>query len=127
KNGFTSPVMQALTVPDRRIQFAAAEVILNLRPQQPIPGTSLVISILAQALATDGSPKALVMDRDGGRGSMLASLLSHAGYEAQFVPSARAGFELAATNSDFELIWIDANIVDPEISPTIASLRTDPR
>jgi CheY-like chemotaxis protein len=127
RSGVSSPVLKALGMPDRRIQFAAAEVVLSLRPQQPIGGTSQVISILAQALTSGGSAKALVIDPVSRRGTALASLVGQAGYRAIFVTNAREGFAHASASIDFELIFLEANIHDPELSPAIASFRNDPR
>ncbi|MBI3468376.1 MAG: hypothetical protein HY000_35695 [Planctomycetes bacterium] len=125
--GRPSPLVQALTTPDRRIQFAAAEAVLNFRPQKPYPGTSLVVPILARALATEGAPKALLIDYDTTRGTAMSSLLREAGYEAQYASNAREGFTVAAESADFEMIFIEPNIQDPTISPALASFRNDPR
>jgi CheY-like chemotaxis protein len=127
KNGVPSPVLHALSMSDRRIQFAAAEAVLSLGSQQPVAGTTQVITILAQALATDGTPKALVIDANSRRGSTLSTLVSQAGYDSRFVTNAREGFAKAASSIDFDLVLIDANIYDPELSPTLASFRNDPR
>jgi CheY-like chemotaxis protein len=127
KNGVPAAVMNALALGDRRIQFAAAEVILSLRPQDPIPASSQVVSILAQSLASGGNSKALVIDPNLGRGSALAALLSQSGYQTRFVPNAREGFAYAAATIDYDLIFIDANIYDPELTPAIANFRTDAR
>jgi CheY-like chemotaxis protein/tetratricopeptide (TPR) repeat protein len=127
KNGVPSPVLQALALPDRRIQFAAAEVVLSLRPQQAVGGANQVIPILSAALLGDANPKAIVIDPNSERASTLASLVADAGYESQFVRNAREGFARAATATDVELIFMDANIYDPELSPALASFRNDPR
>ncbi len=125
--GRPSPLVQAMTAPDRRIQFAAAEAVLSLRPQQPYPGTTLVAPILARSLVTDGTEKALVVDADNARGSALSSLLREAGYDAQFVTNSREAFTIAAESADFDLIFLDPNIHNPNLSPTLASFRADPR
>ena len=125
--GRPSPVVVALSSPDRRIQFAAAETVLSLKPQQPFPGSSQVVPILARNLVAASAARAVVIDPDNARGSALASLLQEAGYEGQAVPNARDGFTMVAESADYELIFIDPAIHDPNISPAIAQLRADPR
>jgi HEAT repeat protein len=127
QNGRPSAISMALSSPDRRIQFAAAEAALGARPQQPYPGTSLIVPILARSLVAEGPRKAIVIDPDTARGGALASLVQEAGYECQTVPNARHGFAIVAESADYELILIDPKIHDPNLSLTIAQFRSDPR
>lgn len=127
QTGRLSPLAEALATPDFRVQFAAAEAVLSLRPQKPYPGTTQIVPILTRALTTDGVAKAVVIDRSPARGSALASLLGEVGYDAQFVTNGREGFIAAAETADVELVFLDPSIHTPELSPTIATFRGDPR
>jgi CheY-like chemotaxis protein len=85
------------------------------------------MAILTGSLPTGGAPKALIIDPNSVRASSLASVVQQAGYESHFVTNARDGFAQAAASRDFDLIFVDANVYDPELNPTLASLRSDPR
>jgi CheY-like chemotaxis protein len=121
------PLVRALGVPDRRLQFAAADAVLSLRPQHSFPGSSQVILILSRALMSNGSAKALVIDHDTARGTALASLAREAGYEAHYASGAREGFTIVAESADYELVFIEPNIRDPSLSTALNTFRADLR
>lgn len=125
--GAPSPVIRALNMSDRRIQFAAAEAILSLRPEQPPPGAGTVMALLAQALGTEGTPRALIIDPDSSRAGNLTALATEAGYRARFVLNAADGLNQAVTTPDLDAIFIDANVYSPELTPAVAAFRSDPR
>jgi CheY-like chemotaxis protein len=125
--GRASPLILALTAPDRRVQFAAAEAVLSLRPDKPFPGSSQVVTVLARELVGNGAARAMVIDPNSVRAGALSSLLREAGYEAQALPNSAEAFPIIADSADFELIAIDPDIFDPNLSPTLAAFRADPR
>ncbi|GEM_PF-819665 len=125
--GRASPLVLALTAPDRRVQFAAAEAMLSMRPDKPFPGSSQVVTVLARELVGNGTPRAMVIDPNSVRAGALSSLLREAGYEAQALPNSAEAFPIIADSADFELIVVDPDIFDPNLSPTLANFRADPR
>ena len=125
--GRRGAVVAALDHPSLRVQFAAAETILNWDPQQSFAGSGRVVEILARALQSDARANGVVVDPNNSRGSQMATFLSEIGYDAQIVPTGAAGFEAASTKGDMELAVLHLNTIRWDLSPTIANFRADSR
>ncbi len=125
--GRRGAVHAALDHPSQRVQFAAAETILQWDPQQPFPGSHRVVEILARALQADARANGVVIDPNNTRGSTMAGFLIEMGYDAQILPTGAAGFEAAATQGDMELAVLHLNTIRWDLSPTIANFRADSR
>jgi hypothetical protein len=125
--GRRGAVVAALDHSSQRVQFAAAETILQWDPQQSFPGSTRIVEILARALQSDARPNGVVVDPNNTRGSTMATFLSEMGYDAQIVPTGAAGFEAASTKGDMELAVLHLNTIDWDLTPTIANFRADSR
>jgi HEAT repeat protein len=124
-----NPLIEALQAPDRRVQFAAAEALVNLDPRQPFAGSSRVVPVLARFVSSQAAPRALVIDGNGERGSQVSGFLRGLGYNAQAASTGAHGFSLAAESADVELILVDPNLVnDPwRLTDLLANLKADAR
>lgn len=122
-----SQLTRALSHRDQRIQFAAANAILNLMPGRDFAGSTQVIAVLSRALRSDGSVKCLVIDPNSDRANATASLMGDLGYETTVANTGRAGFRIAAEQGDVSLVAVNANTVQWGLSGTIANLRADSR
>ncbi len=125
--GRRGAVLAALDHPSLRVQFAAAETILNWDPQQSFPGSKRVVEILARALQADARANGVVVDPNNTRGSTMATFLNEMGYDAQIVPTGAEGFAAATTQGDMELVVLHLNTIRWDLSPTIANFRADSR
>ncbi len=125
--GRRGAVVAALDHASQRVQFAAAETILQWDPQQPFSGSGRVVQILARALQSDARANGVVVDPNNARGSQMASFLSEMGYDAQILPTGAAGFEAASSKGDVELAILHLNTIQWDLSPTIANFRADSR
>ncbi|WP_169973073.1 HEAT repeat domain-containing protein [Tautonia rosea] len=104
-----SPIVQALSAPDRRVQLAAARAIVTLDPARPFPGSSRVVPSLARSLdSTLAQPQIVVVSGSTSTLTTLASSLRDRGFEPITASSAEEGFLRAA-----ESAGVDAVIVDP--------------
>src|SRR5262249_42596438 len=56
-----SPLVRALSAPNRRVQYAAASALVDLNPSKPFVGANRVIPVLSRFL-TNHDPKALIID-----------------------------------------------------------------
>src|SRR5207249_131000 len=64
-------LVRALNYPDRRVQMAAVEALLNI-PGSPIPGTARrVVEVLRRNLAAQPGPTALVAHPNPDRGNEI--------------------------------------------------------
>lgn len=122
-----SVVVTALDYPDQRVQFAAANAILQIDPTTPFRGAVRVVDILKRSLVTDGKAHAVVGEVSADRGTMLGGMLRELGYEPLVFTSGREAFKAAAERTDVELIILHPNLVRWPLSETLANLRADAR
>lgn len=130
--GPVHPLVRALSAPDRRVQFSAAQAMVGLGLRQPFPGSSQVVPILARFAAGGGSaPRAVVVDVNPNRANTVASTLQALGYEVAPAFDAREGFREATTAADVEVIFIeptDLGVQNPwSAKDLLANLRADAR
>lgn len=125
--GSRGAVVAALDHPSTRVQFAAAETILQWDPTQPFAGSQRVVEVLARALDADAQANGIVIDPNNTRGSQLAQFLKDMGYEAQITPTGADGFTIATTHGDVDLAVLHLNTIRWDLSSTIANFRADSR
>ncbi len=122
-----SSITAALNYPDQRVQFAAASAIVELAPQQPFRRSHRVIQVLQRAINDDGVSHAVVVDADTERAGEIAGVVDQLGYDTVIARTGRAGFQQAANRGDIELIVLQANTIQWDLSQTIANIRADAR
>ena len=123
------PLVEALTAPDRRIQFAAARALVELAPPGPFPGASLVVPALARFLAPYSAPRAVVIDGVVNRANQTAGLLRGRGFEVDVARDGAEGFSLAAEGADVELVLIEPTALQGswDLLEILKNLRADAR
>src|SRR5437016_5707525 len=65
------PLIEALTAPDRRVQFAAAKALVELNPRRAFPGSSRVVPTLARFVTEAPAPKVVVIDGNINRANQV--------------------------------------------------------
>jgi HEAT repeat protein len=124
------PLVEALSAPDRRVQYAAARALVELAPRRPFPGSSRVVPVLSRFVApTPAAAKAVVIDGAINRANQVAGLLKGLGYEPEVAISGDQGFRLASEAADVEVIFLDPTLLqgDWTFVDTLANLRADAR
>lgn len=122
-----SSLLDALNFPNPRVQFAAAMAIMQLNPTSAFPGADRVVAILGRALGDTGQRHALVVHPSLEKSSNIAGLFSQMGYQPLTAPTGREAFKIASSRPDIELILLDYNTIQWDLSQTIANLRADAR
>lgn len=79
--GGSKPLLDALSYPDRRVQYEAALALGAANPVEPFPGADRVTPLLASAIRDASSRFAVVISTSIDRQQALASLLRDEGYE----------------------------------------------
>ena len=122
-----SPVVSALNYPDGRLQFAAANCLMNLGIDGGSTGAGRVVQTLARSLNNSGSRRCLVIDPNEQRAQTTSGLIGDLNFETQIAVTGRDGFRIAAARTDVEMIAVNANCQEWALSETIANLRADVR
>ena len=127
--GRPDPLVEALSAPDRRVQFAAAEALVRLDPRRAFPGSSRVVPVLRRFLGTQGVPRALVVDGNPLRAGQAAGFLRTLGFDSQVAATGAEGFTVASNSADIELILTEPNFVnDPwTMTDLLGNLKADGR
>ncbi|MEX1017039.1 MAG: hypothetical protein WDZ31_09865 [Phycisphaeraceae bacterium] len=105
------PLLRALSYPDRRVRFRAAEALANARPTESFDGDFRVVPVLSEAVRQQDVRYALVIADDQQTLNQLLNLVGEQGYEAfgglSFTDvrdeiEARAGVDLVVVARDTE-------------------------
>jgi CheY-like chemotaxis protein len=122
-----SPLLEALTYPDRRVQYEAALTLGAALPQQPFAGDYTVVPILASAVRMGNRSLALVIaDNDENRNNHVAQL-EKIGFDI-----AAAGSSLATMHADIaKSVGIDLVVLrvrtPDEAQQAVSSMRNIPK
>ena len=123
-------LVRALSYPNRRIQFAAAERCCASRQRRlrPLPGAS--------SMCCAAMPPSIRSRRPAGRCCCSVSptppaprpLLGRreAGFDVEKVPTGRAALERLQKSADVDAILIGTELPDPGLTPLLGQLRDDP-
>ncbi len=115
--------------PDPRVQFAAAVTVLQLDPDREFSGSGRVVETLTRALGDSGGPAVLVIDPNSQRANNVAGLFQQLGFRGQPITrlTGQEGFKAAVQRNDVEVVAIQANVTNWDLSQTIANFRADAR
>lgn len=80
--GQRQPLMRALSYPDRRVRFRAAEALAHARPTESFAGDHRVVPVLSEAVRQQDVRYALVLADDQDTLNQLLEQVGEAGYEA---------------------------------------------
>lgn len=114
----------ALDYPNPRVQFAAANAIMN---RGSVNGSQRLIQVFSRVLRGAGMSNAVIIDPNQTRSQLILSQLDAFGYEGLVATTGRQGFRLAAESANVGLVLVNANCSDWALSETIANLRADAR
>lgn len=110
--GGAMPLVAAMGYPERNVRFLAAETFLNATPVKPFTGSSMVLSLMNEALRQEGKPYAMIIATDGPTRNQLKDSVRASDYVT-----------IEETNLDQVLITaqkakgLDMVIVGPNVDP----------
>jgi hypothetical protein len=92
------PLMAALSYPDRRVRFRAAEALAAVRPSETFPGAHRVTAVLAEAVRQSDARYAMVLADDQDTVNSLLAVLGDLSYQAF------GGLSMADVSEDLNLV-----------------------
>lgn len=122
-----SLLKRALDFPNRRVQFAAAETALTIRPKVPFDGAQRVLQTLVGALTPDSQPVAVILDSNVLTANQTGGALRQLGFVPKVFPTGREGFRYAANSAAVDLIVLDPSVRNWTEFDTLRNLRADSR
>lgn len=125
--GKTSLLARSLRSPMRRVQFAAAEAVMNIAPERPYPGSSHLTDVLGYFSASCGERRVLIATPRRHRADKLAGFLNELGFVANTEHVGRDAALQAFKSPDYSFLFISDAIDRPAYRELVQILRRDPR
>jgi HEAT repeat protein len=92
------PLMAALSYPDRKVRFRAAQALAQVRPTEAFPAAHRVTAVLSEAVRQSDTRYAMVLADDEETVNNLLAMLGDLGFEAF------GGMSMADVSSELNLI-----------------------
>jgi CheY-like chemotaxis protein len=121
--GGVSPLVKALTYPDRQVRYMAALALAKALPTENFAGSDLVEIVLNEMVRQTGTKRALLVVGDDKVRNIMKDALRSAGYEVVDEPDPSKAKEAARAVAGVDLVVMAEK---PSASEFIRVLRRDP-
>ncbi|MHB1423552.1 MAG: hypothetical protein ACYC3I_10230 [Gemmataceae bacterium] len=134
------PLVRALYYPDRRVQMAAVEALLQIPDSAASLATTRVVEVLRRAVAAEPPPSSPPVP-GGSRGrehpkvligyfnedirNRVAAVIAAAGFETVTAGSGREMMQRLGQASDIALLFFEEKLPDPGLAQLLGQLRAD--
>jgi hypothetical protein len=125
-DGKPSPLADAVNSPNRSVRFAALRAIMTLDPTSPFPGSSRIPEAVAWFAANNAERRAVVAMPTIAAASDLAAQLSAHGLDAEATNRGGVAISLARDIPELEAIFVDMDILLPNVREVLFQLRRNP-
>lgn len=119
------PLLEALSYPNRRVQYEAALALAKSQPERAFGGSERVVPLLASAIQNASRQIAVVLSDDAERAESLRQFMEARGYEVF------AGRSLSQVQGAMDDVpGVDVVLMDfppDEVRPLIGEIRADRR
>ncbi len=123
------PLVRALYYPDRRVQMAAAEALLQIPDSAASLATTRVVEVLRRAVAAEPEarqrPKVLIGYFNEDLRNRIATLVATAGYDAVAVGTGREMMQRLGQASDIALLLFEEELPNPGLAQLLGQLHAD--
>lgn len=123
------PLVRALYYPDRRVQMAAAEALLQVPNSASSLATTRVVEVLRRAVAAEPEvrqrPKVLIGYFNEDIRNRVAAVITTTGYEVVAVSTGREMMQRLGQASDIALLLFEEELPNPGLFQLLGELRAD--
>jgi hypothetical protein len=123
------PLVRALYYPDRRVQMAAVEAMLQIPDSASSLATTRVVEVLRRAVAAEPDArqksKVLVGYFSEDLRNRIAALVTAAGYDAVAVGTGRELMQRLGQASDIALVLFEEELPNPGLAQLLGQLHAD--
>jgi len=121
------PLVQAILIGDRHLQFAAFEAITRLDATKAYQGSSYVLNLAVYLAGSSGRASGLVGNLRSDLAQSFAAAMQAAGLKGVAVTSSRDFFHEATQNPDLDVLMVADTLDKPDYAELIQQLRNDMR
>jgi hypothetical protein len=122
-------LVRALYYPDRRVEMAAAEALLQIPDSAAALPATRIVEVLRRALAAEPEvrqrPKVLIGYFNEDIRNHIAAAVTAAGYDPVAVATGREMMLRLSQASDIALLLIEDDLPNPGLAPLLGQLRAD--
>ncbi|MDK1031153.1 MAG: HEAT repeat domain-containing protein, partial [Planctomycetia bacterium] len=126
QSGLVSPLAEALRYPDRRIRFAAAFAMAEVRPVEKFLGSEDVVPVLAEALNLQTGKAVLIAEPDSDNRNRIKSALEKAGYRVVGAVSGKEAIEQSEDMPRLDAVIVSSRTRKVNHGEVIHILRANP-
>lgn len=119
------PIVQAIQLGDRHLQYAAINAIDKLDPQQAYTGSSYVLRLAVYLASSNGQGAGLVGHNRSDMAQTYAATMEAAGLNGFATNSSREFFTAAIENPDLEVLLVTDTLDKPDYAELVQQLRKD--
>jgi CheY-like chemotaxis protein len=123
--GAPGVLVQLLSYPDRRVQYAAARALLKLPSSQSPVAAARLVEVLRRFLASDPAPKILIVFAKDARAAELRKVVEAAGYSAEVAADTRDAVLKLHGTAEYDAILLNDTVPVGEMPFVLAQLRSD--
>jgi CheY-like chemotaxis protein len=123
------PLVRALYYPDRRVQMAAVEALLQIPDSAASLATTRVVEVLRRAVAAEPEarqkPKVLIGYFNEDIRNRVAAAVAAAGYDTVAVATGREIMQRLGQASDIALVLFEEELPNPGLAQLLGQLQAD--
>jgi len=123
-SGRPGGVTAGLYYPDRRVQFASLKAMLKM-PQTASPSVASdrMVDLAKRFLASETTPKALVVYTPAGDEAKVRQVVKDLGYEAVLAKNTKEALDKGRATADYELLILNRGLADNELASAYSQLH----
>ncbi|NLF30834.1 MAG: HEAT repeat domain-containing protein [Planctomycetes bacterium] len=122
-----TPLVAALTYPDRRVRLMAAETLANAMPDKPFQGSELVVAGLIESLHQTGRKTVLLIVPDSNDLNRFKDWIRAGGWDVVDAPDLGAALAKVDAMAGVDMVVIDSRVQSPGLGEAMDMIRKSPQ
>jgi CheY-like chemotaxis protein len=123
--GGVSPLVSALSFPDKRVRFMAAEALAGARPLEKFAGDETVVTVLIDALRQTGKATVMLVEANADSRNKYKEMIRQMGFDVVDGPALSAAVQAMRQSPGADLVVLGSDITGPGPGEALALLRAE--
>jgi CheY-like chemotaxis protein len=124
-SGGVSPLVSALSFPNRRVRYMAAEALAGARPLEKFTGDEMVVTVLIDAVRQTGKPTVMVVEADADARNKHKEMIRQSGYNVVDGAALSSAVEAMRQSTGVDLAVIGSDITAPGPAEALSMMRSE--
>lgn len=118
-----SPLISALSYPDRLVRFSAAFAIVAIQPREEFFGADRVVPVLAEAVQMESGPSVLIIEEDAENRNRLKAAFRQADWNVVDASTGDTGISAAHLMGRLDAVILSPGVTNVGYADVIRNLR----